>query len=185
MKKKIYYTEFEVTKIIDNLNDDIIDLKNTIKSGKHKSYEIKIFRKMIEARKEKIRDLEAQPYFMESKLKVKTEANRKIPFSKLDLKDLTFSENKGELLYLTGRYKNGLFLGFYTRSPWGTTKDREQGWGLIDPYELKVVDMCESKTDGRYTGDTRDWKAKTREENGKLTKLTDHSGDLVWKITDN
>ena len=182
-KKFIYRTEDEVTKIIEKFEEEIEMYENEIKSGDQVSYIKKIFKQMIDGRKERIKELKSDKFIFKSKKTVKAYKGR-TPFATLDLKGCTFSEEKSELFFLTGRYKNGFFLGFYSRDPWGTTRDREQGWGVIDPYKLELVESCESKSYGQYTGEAVHCKKRWKEKYGKLTKLTDVSGEPHWKITE-
>jgi hypothetical protein len=103
----------------------------------------------------------------------------------LNLEDATFvnSEFEHNLIFLQARFKNGFFLGFWSHSPCGTCHDREQGWAVINPHTLEVVDYCETRCSGMSTGEFRKWRKKMTSQYGKSTLLRNFSGDLEWKIT--
>lgn len=115
--------------------------------------------------------------------KRKTRSGSIVDDKVLDMNELTFSD-AGLLIYLTGFFRNGNLIGFWSHSPWGTCHDQEQGWCIINSNTLEVVDMCESKTSGASTGLIRQWRKKVKEENGPAKKLLNDWDEQEWKITD-
>lgn len=88
-----------------------------------------------------------------------------------------------ELIFLTGIFKNGFVIGFWSHSPWGTTRDKEQGWVIISD-KMEVVSSCTTKTDGGTAGENfKDWRSEQKKEFGSATKLCEEfSNELIWKI---
>lgn len=103
----------------------------------------------------------------------------------LNLEDVTFSSYEFEhnLIFLQARFKNGFFLGFWSHSPWGTCHDQEQGWAVINPQTLEVVDHCETKHYGVSTGEFREWRKEMTSQYGKSNLLRNFSGEVEWKIS--
>lgn len=103
----------------------------------------------------------------------------------LNLEDATFGayEFEHDLIFLQARFKNGFFLGFWSHSPWGTCHDKEQGWAVINPQTLEVVDYCETKCSGASGGEFREWRKKMTLQYGKSNLLRNFSGDVEWKIS--
>ncbi len=102
----------------------------------------------------------------------------------LNLEDATFtSEFEHDLIFLQARFKNGFFLGFWSHSPWGTCHDQEQGYAVVNPETLEVVEYCETKCYGVSSGKFREWRREMTLKYGKSTLLRNFSGDLEWKIS--
>lgn len=100
------------------------------------------------------------------------------------MKDLTCDHAKGETIFLTKVYKGGQLLGFYSHSPWGTTRDQEQGWQLIDSNTLEILEEIQTRSMGRHTGGFIDWYVEIGKIYGKSQHLVNEAGDRVWKITE-
>lgn len=175
LRSKIFYSEHEISKMVDEYETQIKEIKE-FDLPSAKPYEVAVYERMIAAREVRIKNLQTQ------KLVLKSSRNK----NTLDLKGLTFSEHKGVLIFLTARFNDsGFFYGFWTHSPCGLTRDQEQGYVVIDPVRLEIIETCESKTFGRHTGEIKSWRKDITEMYGKQTKLTDLSGEMVWKISDN
>jgi hypothetical protein len=103
----------------------------------------------------------------------------------LNLEDATFGayEFEHNLIFLQARFKNGFFLGFWSHSPWGTSHDQEQGWAVINPHTLEVVDYCETKCGGKSSGEFREWRKKMTSQYGKSNLIRNFSGEVEWKIS--
>lgn len=98
--------------------------------------------------------------------------------------DLVASTQNG-LYFLTGIFKNGYLLGFWSHSSWGNVHDQEQGWVILSP-KLDVVSSCETRTMGGSAGnDFKKWRNNQKENYGKLTKFADEfSNESFWRIKD-
>ena len=90
----------------------------------------------------------------------------------------------GNVLFLTHIFENGFLFGFWSHSPWGTTRDQEQGWAVLD-REGNIIDGCETRTMGPSAGnDFNLWRKCMIEQYGKRTRLCDENGEMIWKITE-
>lgn len=115
--------------------------------------------------------------------KVETK-NGSAPRATLDMEELTFSETKGELIFLTKVFKDGTLMGFWSHSPWGTCHDKEQGWALVNPETMTILDSFATLEDGVRQGGFKDWFADLKVDHGKANFLVNEWGDRVWKITE-
>lgn len=105
--------------------------------------------------------------------------------STLDLNNSTFytKEFEHSLIFLQARFDNGFFIGFWSHSPWGTTHDQEQGWAIINPETLGIIDYCETKYLGNSIVGFREWRKKMTSKYGKSTFIRNCSGEVEWKIS--
>lgn len=108
----------------------------------------------------------------------------KRPVSTLDMKGLMFSEHGGELLFLTKVFQDGMLLGFWSHSPWGTTRNKEEGWAIINPNTMEMVDHVCTLDSGTRTGEFKEWSLNLKLEHGKANFLVNEHGDREWKITE-
>ena len=97
-------------------------------------------------------------------------------------KDLTASVD-GELFFLTNVFADSSLLGFWSHSPWGTTRDQEQGWVVLSK-DLEVISSCETRTSGQNAGnDFRAWRRDQKLIHGRSFKLCpDWDNESFWKI---
>lgn len=87
------------------------------------------------------------------------------------------------IIYLTGVFKNGFVIGFWTQSPWGHTTDQDRGWAILDT-NLQIIDSCQSYDFGP-THQIREWRHSVKEEYGTAKKLCDeYSGEQFWKLSE-
>ena len=103
---------------------------------------------------------------------------------KINLEDFTACD--GELFFLTHRFKDGCFMGFWSGSPWGRVRNQSRGWVVFDPKE-GVVESCTTFEWGPMVGGEgwREWVRRMIKEHGKRTILTNWAGDRPWKMTEN
>lgn len=103
----------------------------------------------------------------------------------LDLgEDPTFSCKGYQMIYLTEKFKNGFFLGFWTHSPWGGTTDQEKGWAIINPITLEVEEDIATRSGGIWCprGEFSKWRKSIKEKYGKSKILLDGFGERPWKM---
>lgn len=100
----------------------------------------------------------------------------------IDMKG-NMASDKDHLYFLTLRFKDECLLGFYSHSPWGTTRDQERGWVVIDPKTKEVIDECETYYFGSSGNDFAKWRKKQTEIHGKGTLLSDEF-DSRWKMNE-
>lgn len=131
---KTLFTKNEIESKTSELEEEIQMLNDEPKDG--------IVKRMIQNRKDKIAFLKKQELIFQNDSNL------------LNLKDETFQANDFEhsLIFLTARFKNGFFLGFWSHSPWGTCSNQEKGWAIINPEILEVIDFCETKSMGNPSG---------------------------------
>lgn len=91
--------------------------------------------------------------------------------------------NEDNLFFLTLKFKDGCLLGFYSHSPWGTTRDQERGWVVIDPKKKEVIDECETYSHGQAGNDFWKWRKKQTKVHGKGTLLLNDM-DEQWKMNE-
>lgn len=156
---KIFFTETEIDLMVEDLGDEIRDLEE---SGSAEG----IIGKMINFRKKKIDKLKTQPLILSTKKMWKNSHGDKFPLCDLDLKELMFTQrgtsSTGSLIFLTGRFKTGHFLGFWSENPCSTTSDQDKGWAVINPETLEIVDECETRSMGFWSGNFSEWKKHSK-----------------------
>lgn len=97
--------------------------------------------------------------------------------------DMTVRVNN-ETYFLTNVFKDGSFLGFWSHSPWGRSRNQEQGWVVLSP-NLEILDSCETRTSGMPAGnDFRKWRKQQTQEHGKSSKIMYDFGEQMWKMSD-
>ena len=101
---------------------------------------------------------------------------------KINKKENTASD-EDNLYFLTLKFKDGCLLGFYSHSPWGSTRDQERGWVVIDPKKKEVIDECETYYCGPTGNDFAKWRKKQTEIHGRGTLLLDDM-DERWKMNE-
>jgi len=100
----------------------------------------------------------------------------------IDMKG-NMASDEDNLYFLTLKFKDRCLLGFYSHSPWGTTRDQERGWVVIDPKKKEVIDTCETCYFGSTGKNFAKWRKNQTEIHGKGTLLLDNM-DERWKMSE-
>ena len=105
-------------------------------------------------------------------------------------KDLAVTTTGGESIFLTGVFKNGNMIGFWSHSPWGRVRDQQQGWMVIDK-DLNHIDSITTFSDGvsgQGLGENEtfnEWRSRIKQENGKSIKLCpEWDNECFWRMQD-
>lgn len=173
-----FLTRTEAEAIQERLEEEIADLKEILESEP----DHKITRNMLSRREQKLEALPKHPTgFMHFGKMV--DGN---PTATLNLDDCTFNrKGSSTVIFLTGRFQDGYMLGFWSQNPWGTTRNKDRGWAVINTEEMEIVEECEILSSGNPMGnDFTAWRKRMKDEHGKLTIFIDSSGDRVWKMTE-
>jgi len=99
---------------------------------------------------------------------------------KVNASDYTASTSQG-LIFLTAKFEDGHYLGFYSHSPWGRIHNQERGWAVVSP-EGEIVDMIETYSWGSCGFGFHEWRREQKEEHGRAKKLLDDFGNQKWKM---
>ena len=105
-------------------------------------------------------------------------------------KDLAVTTAGGETIFLTGVFKNGNMLGFWSHSPWGRVRDQQQGWMVIDK-ELNEIDEIKTRDFeacrealGQFETFAQ-WRSRIKSENGRAFKLCpEWNNECFWRMED-
>lgn len=163
-QKKILLSQSQIEELVEELQEEIDDLKQCEKTTVHMQ--------MMSRRRNKILEAEQQPLTV------------KVGDRTLDLKELTLS-TKGRgvtsLIFLVGRFKTGHLFGFWSCNPCSTTSDQDKGWVVIDPETLEFTDECTTRSMGEWGGDFNAWKKTLKPKFGRMTIFMDF-GEQVWKM---
>lgn len=93
--------------------------------------------------------------------------------------------NKDSLYFVKGRFKDGMYLTFYSHSPWGCTQDQIRGWAVIDARKHKIIDEINTYYFGNANQGWHDWRKKQKEIHGTLTKLKNsYDNEDRWKMNE-
>lgn len=108
---------------------------------------------------------------------------------KIDEKDATASTIKyisgaTNTFFLTHKFANGFYLGFFSDAPWGRQHNQERGWVIIDPVSNTIIDVCETYYWGSTGADFKGWLKGYKEKYGKTELLKNKWGDRYWKMSD-
>ena len=103
---------------------------------------------------------------------------RPIPHSDIDTNEMTANNNAG-LIFLTNKFKDGTYIGFWSTSPCGCIHNQDRGWAVVSSSG-ELLDSIHTYDHGpvvRYSDETfAEWRKRQTMEHGRSTRISE------WKM---